>query len=419
MIRSFLRERSGQMTIIVGMLSPVGMGVAAFAIDLSNVKLVENRLHVAADAAALAAVAVLPDTTTALNRALSIAAANARPSDGTITTSPDVQFGAYDSGTKTFTANATPTNAVRVTAARTSSRGNPIIFAFAKALGFTSVDRTESAVAVRYSPAYCFLVLDPSASGAFAVSGSGKLSVPNCGVQVNSTSTTAATAGNNSTAQARSFCVVGGYSGTSFTPTPVTHCAAATDPLATLPEPSPPTAGCYYNGLNTGSSTSLPSNVTYCGNITLNGNGNFSLQPGLYYFQNATVKLLQNSSLTGSGVTIFLDANSTIQFSASGTVNLTSPSTGTYKGVLIFQSRKASPTTTNTVRGSPDIYMDGTIYTPSSTLSMTGSGSISDVAKTGYVVAGRVYYNGSVTFNFDAYSNILPAGFKYSSGLVN
>lgn len=418
-MRSFLKDRSGQMTLIVGMLSPVGMGVAAFAIDLSNVKLIDNRLHVAADAAALAAVAVLPDTTTALNRALSIAAANARPSDGTVTTASDVQFGAFDTSTKTFTANATPTNAVRVTAARTSSRGNPITFAFAKALGFTSLDRTESAIAVRFSPAYCFLVLDASASGALSVSGTGKLSVPNCGVQVNSTSATAATAGNNSIAQARSFCVVGGYSGTSFSPTPITPCAAAPDPLAALPEPSPPTAGCYYNGLNTGSSMSLPSNVTYCGNITLNGNGNFSLQPGLYYFKNATVKLLQNSSLTGSGVTIFLDANSTIQFSASGTVNLTSPSTGTYQGVLIFQSRSASAATTNVVRGSPTVYMDGTIYTPSSTLSMTGSGSISDVAKTGYVIAGRVSYNGSVTFNFDAYSNVLPVGFKYSSGLVN
>lgn len=418
-MRSFLRDRAGQMTVLVGMLSPVGLGVAAYAIDLSNVKLIDNRLHVAADAAALAAVAVLPDTTTALSRALSIAAANARPTDGTVTAASDVQFGTYDASTKTFTPNVTPTNAVRVTASRTSSRGNPIPLAFAKALGFTTVDRSESAVAVRFSPAYCFLVLDPTASGALNVSGTGKLSVPNCGVQVNSTSATAATAGNNSTAQARSFCVVGGYSGTSFSPKPVTQCAAAPDPLAALPEPSPPTAGCYFNGLNTGSSMSLPSNVTYCGNITLNGSGAFSLQPGLYYFKNATVKLLQNSSLSGSGVTIFLDANSTIQFSASGTVNLTSPSTGTYKGVLIFQSRNASATTTNVVRGSPNVYMDGTIYTPTSTLSMTGSGTISDVAKTGYVIAGRVSYNGSVTFNFDAYSNVLPVGFKYSSGLVN
>ncbi|MGT2477999.1 hypothetical protein ACU4GR_01940 [Methylobacterium oryzae CBMB20] len=87
--------------------------------------------------------------------------------------------------------------------------------------------------------------------------------------------------------------------------------------------------------------------------------------------------------------------------------------------MLIFQSRNASATTTNVVRGSPNVYMDGTIYTPTSTLSMTGSGTISDVAKTGYVIAGRVSYNGSVTFNFDAYSNVLPVGFKYSSGLVN
>lgn len=418
-MRAFAKDRSGQITVVAALLSPVGLGVAAFAVDLATVRLVDNRLHTAADAAALAAVSVLPDTATARSRALEIAALNAGSNAGAVTTEADVQFGSYDSGANTFVASTTPGNAVRVTASRTSAKGNPILMAFAQVFGVASQDRSASAVAVKFSPAYCFLVLDPTASGALSVSGNGKLSVPNCGVQVNSTSTTAATVGNNSTAQARSFCVAGGYSGSSFKPTPVTKCAPAPDPLAALPEPSPPTPNCYYNGLNTGAGTTLPANVTYCGKITLNGNGNFSLQPGLYYFQNATVKLLQNASLTGSGVTIFLDANSTIEFSASGTVNLSAPSLGPYKGVLIFQSRDASATTTNLVRGSPNIYMDGTLYMPSSTLSMTGSGTISDVAKTGYVIAGRVSYNGSVTFNFDAYSNVLPVGFKYSSGLVN
>ena len=418
-MRAFAKDRSGQITVLIGLLSPVGMSMAAFAIDLSTLSLVDNRLHTAADAAVLAAVAVLPDTTAARNRALEIAALNAKPSDGTVMTATDVQFGAYDASSKTFSANATPVNAVRVTASRTNARGNPIRFAFAKMFGLATADRAASAIAVRYSPAYCFLVLDPSASGAFSVSGAGKLSVPNCGVQVNSTSPTAATAGSNSTAVARSFCVSGGYSGSGFSPKPITKCPQAVDPLAALPEPSQPTAGCYYNGLNTGAGTTLPSNVTYCGNITLNGNGNFALQPGLYYFKNATVRLLQNASLSGSGVTIFLDETSTLQFAASGTVSLSAPSSGTYQGVLIYQSRKASASVTNVVRGSPDIYMDGTIYMPSSTLSMTGSGTISDVARTGYVIAGRVSYNGSVTFNFDAYSNVLPAGFRYSSGLVN
>ncbi|MER2266261.1 TadG family pilus assembly protein [Methylobacterium oxalidis] len=418
-MRSFVKDKAGQITMLVGLLSPIGFGVAAFAVDLATVSLVDTRLHTAADAAALAAVAVLPDTTTARTRALEIAAQNAWASDGTVTSNADVQFGTYDTAAKVFSAGATPPNAVRVTAARTTAKGNPIIFAFARVFGVASQDRSISAVAMRFSPAYCFLVLDPKASGAFNVSGTGKLSVPNCGVQVNSTSDTAATVGNNATAQARSFCVVGGASGTSFNPKPVTKCAAAPDPLALLPEPAQPTQSCTYNGLNTGSGQTLPSNATYCGKITLNGNGNFSLQPGVYYFKNATVKLLQNASLVGSGVTLFLDETSTLEFGASGTVNLSAPSQGPYKGVLIFQARGASATTTSVVRGSPDIYMDGTIYMPSSTLSMTGSGSISDVARSGYVIVGRVNYSGSVTFNFDAYSNVLPVGFKYSSGLVN
>ncbi|ACA18286.1 conserved hypothetical protein [Methylobacterium sp. 4-46] len=417
-MRHFFRDRAGQITVLASLLSPVGLGVAALAIDLSTLQMVKQRLKVTADAASLAAVAVLPDTGTALSRALAIAADNAGAGAGSVTTAADVQFGSYDSATRTFTAGATPANAVQVTASRSEARGNPVITGFARALGWATPDLSASAVAVRFSPAYCFLVLDPSASGALSVSGTGRLSVPNCGVQVNSTSASAATTGNNSTAQARSFCITGGYSGSSFSPVPITRCLPAADPLADIPEPAPPTAGCYYNGLNTGSGMTLPSNVTYCGKITLNGNGNFNLQPGLYYFKNATVELLQNASLAGSGVTIFLDATSTLKFAASGTVNLKAPSTGPYRGLLIFQSRSASATTTSVVRGSPDILLDGTIYLPSATLSMTGSGTVSDVAKSGYVIAGRVNYNGSVTFNFDVYSDVLPAGFKYSSGLV-
>lgn len=417
-MRRLLRDRSGQITVLASLLLPIGLGIAALAIDLSTLQLVKHKLKVAADAASLAAVAVLPDTTTALDRALSIAADNAGTGAGTVTAASDVRFGSYNSAAKSFTPGATPANAVQVTASRNQAHGNPVVLAFAKALGWSTPDISVSAVAVRFSPAYCFLVLDPSAPDALSVSGTGRLSVPNCGVQVNSSSATAATVGNNSTAQARSFCIVGGYSGTSFSPKPITKCAAAPDPLADIPEPAQPTAGCYYNGLNTGSGMTLPSNVTYCGKITLNGNGDFYLQPGLYYFKNATVELLQNASLVGSGVTIFLDANSTLKFAASGTVNLKAPSSGPYRGLLIFQSRSAAATTTSVVRGSPDILMDGTIYLPTSTLSMTGSGSISDVAKSGYVIAGRVSYNGSVTFNFDAYSNVLPVGFKYSSGLV-
>jgi len=61
------------------------------------------------------------------------------------------------------------------------------------------------------------------------------------------------------------------------------------DPLASLPEPSAP-GSCYLTDFNSGSGTLLPANRTYCGKFILNGSGNFQLQPGLYYFQNATVK---------------------------------------------------------------------------------------------------------------------------------
>lgn len=417
-MRRLLSDVSGGAALLFGIGCPVLIGMLALAVDTSWMFYNKGRLQTAADAAALGAVGIISNTNAALSRAVTLAAANVPSSFGTVTSNPDVQFGSYDATSKTFTVSNSNVNAVKVAAHRSVAGGNALPTFFGRIFGVTSAEASASAIAVKMGPSACFIVLEPSATEALSIRGGGKIQVPHCGVQVNSTSSNGAVTIGSSTATAKSFCFSGpSYGGSGFSPTPQTGCPAAADPLASVPEPSPPT--CSINGFNSGAGATLTPNVTYCGNITLTGGGNFNMPPGTYYFRNASLSVGQRASLTGSGVTIYLDANSTLNINSSGSVNLSAPTSGTYQGILLFQSRNAPTSTVNQITGGPDVILDGTTYTPTAIMSMSGSGSLSNVAKSGYMISRVFTYNGSPTLEFDSYSGVVPAAFVGHPALVN
>jgi Flp pilus assembly protein TadG len=411
---SFLRDERGNILVVAGFVTPLLFGVGAFVIDLGSAYRTKGALQNAADAAALAAALSLPDAAKATTAALDLSAKNT-PSDFGQTTKPaDVVFGTYDKNTKVFTPSATNINAVRVYAKRTAAHGNASPTYFARVIGASAPDLEAYATAARVGPPACVIAMSPSGNG-LSVAGSGKFSVPNCAVWVNSSASNAATAGNGATASALKFCVVGSYSGQgSFSPTPQTGCTAIADPLSNLPEPSP--GACIWNYNNNG----LNANVwpgTYCGSFTVNGGG-VTLQPGNYYFQNVTVSISSNASLSGSGVFLFLDAGSSFSHTASGSMNLSAPTSGTYAGVVIFHSRQ-SYKKSNKITGSPDFILDGTIYMPTHDLTLGGTGTINNVAKAGYVIADTFTYNGSSTFTFDSYTGVVAPGMANKAVLVD
>jgi Flp pilus assembly protein TadG len=326
----FAHDEKGGVAILVAMLASALISLGALAVDVSHSEGVKQRLQAAADAASLAASQRLPDFSAARAAAVELAAANAPNGYGTILREADVIFGIYDPETKVFTqSTATNVNAVRVSTSRTTSGGNAAPTFLGSVMGVNSVDVATQATAYRSTgPVSCVYVLDNSAVSAFSVSGGGKFNVPNCGVQVNSGHNKAAAAGNATEASAKRFCVRGGYNG-SFTPVPVTGCAAVADPLVSLPEP---TAGACQ-------ATGLTGPGTYCGAI--NVASAISLSPGLYYFRNAQVTVGSGANLTGSGVTFFFDSTSTLEIGSNAAIDLSAPTTGVYRGISIFQSRSA------------------------------------------------------------------------------
>lgn len=112
------------------------------AVDLARTQTVKTELRRVADAAARAAVANLSTSTTAAqNAAVHIAAQNTV--DGatiTLSTTNDIQIGNWNTSTSTFTSGATPYNAVRIYARRTTANGNPLSLLFGSLIGVNTVD---------------------------------------------------------------------------------------------------------------------------------------------------------------------------------------------------------------------------------------------------------------------------------------
>jgi hypothetical protein len=124
--------------------------------------------------------------------------------------------------------------------------------------------------------------------------------------------------------------------------------------------------------------------------------------------------------MTGTEVLIFLDANSSISLASSGTVNLTAPRSGTYKGISIFQSRSATINNSAiSLTGSSDFLLDGTIYAPRANLRLTGNSAITTTSKSGYVIANRLTFGGSSTFTIGAWGGTQALGKPQKAALVN
>jgi hypothetical protein len=398
----FLRDERGTFAVLGAMMISMLLGAGALGIDVSYGWWVKSKLQAAADAAALAAAQNLPDTAAASSAAVSIAPQNVNANFGTVVAASDVQIGTYDPSTGVFTAGG-GTSAVQVTAGRTAAKGNATPVFLAGIFGWRS-DINARAIAYRLTsgPAYCVVVLNTAnAVGAFSAQGGGDFSVPNCGVYVNSSHSKAASSSGASTARARSFCLVGGYSGT-FTATPTTGCAVAADPLASVPEPTLPA----YCPASAYTSSTPPADCTYTGSITWGSNRTFS---GKYYFKNATVTI-NGGNMTGTETMWYFDATSTLDLGSSGTVNLTAPSSGTYKGIAIFQSRSAPVNNVMKITGSADFLLDGTLYMPRAELQLNGNSTVSVNGKTGYVIAYELHYTGASTFTVGTWGGTQALG---------
>ncbi len=165
-------RRRGATLIYSVLVMSVMIAFVSLAVDFGRIQSCKTSLQTAADAAARqGAMNLQLGYSGARTKAISAAAYNTVDNTPVVLQSADVEFGLWDPTTKTFTAlsgsaqNSATT--VRVTAQRTTARGNAISTLFTKLLGFNSANLTVTAIATRgkIAPATVNGIMSPWLAG--------------------------------------------------------------------------------------------------------------------------------------------------------------------------------------------------------------------------------------------------------------
>ena len=148
----------------MALLLVVMLGMLAFAIDIGYIALARSQLQVAADATALAAAASMNLERVEMEAvARRFAGANYVSARPVQLDSSDIEYGTWDTATRTFTPSSSPGNAVRVTTRADRSNGGEVPLFFGRIFNKMSVRQQASAVAVT-NPRDIAFVIDLSGS---------------------------------------------------------------------------------------------------------------------------------------------------------------------------------------------------------------------------------------------------------------
>jgi hypothetical protein len=257
------------------------------------------------------------------------------------------------------------------------------------------------------------LVLNPSAKGAFNVTGGASVVITgDASLVVDSADPAGATTTGSGNVLSSQYYFTGvpGWNSTSsgtfdnlatglFDPSIINSGVPPTpDPLAGLPVPTMPPVATLPDGKPANKQVNFTGNNqygavngvltlspgTYAG-ISGSGSSTIVLQPGIYYMDGGGFGISGGASITvsgpaspdtGNGVMIYNNPQSNsdnLSFTGtSGFVYLPSPDTGIYKGISLFQARSA--TNTVSVSGNGNTQITGTFYAAGGTLGISGNG---------------------------------------------
>jgi len=274
---------------------------------------------------------------------------------------------------------------------------------FAKAFGVQNVTMSARAVAHLAGGNNCIFALDPSASGALSVDTFASIT-SQCGIVVESASSSAVSCGVLGSITASSIGVVGGVQSffCGINPNPVTGIATPNpnDPLAYLAKPS--VGSCTFSSqkiyTSTTSPTSNPSTLNpgvYCGGISIQPGANVVFNPGVYILKSSSgsnptggltidigTNITTNTSLSPYGVMFYnygpvgaITFNFT-SFASNDQVSLTAPTTGTYQGMLFFQDPGDSTAAQIIGSSSYNTTLQGSYYFPKASVVFAFDGTV-------------------------------------------
>ena len=428
------RDRRGNALAIAGAALPLLVGAAGLATDTINWTLWKRELQRAADSAAIAGVyersggATEDETEAAVDHDLTV---NHHTGMSLVAGYPQVEFPA-DDGDRI--------NQVQV------------VLAVKKRLPFSSLFMSDAPTIIARATAAnvpgpgdaCVRAqeTDPSKTG-ILVTGNAEINMPDCTLHSNSPSTNSAHGKGSGKVVAEGVSAVGGIQSSkdwtvdSYDP----YAPALDDPFKDV-TPNPDDMKCAGANVTKGNKTEwvpavLDENTNLNGSLDNNGNKancfsslsvssntTLTLPAGTYYINGGGANI--QGDISCNGCTIVLtnkdpSPDATIgQFkvNASAKLNLTAPTDGPFKGIAIYQDRRAkdSSSAQNKINGNSESVITGALYFPSQELDYNGTGNTSAVCT--LFVARRVVFSGnSGTSNkFKKLSECAAAGLPSSGG---
>ena len=380
-MRRFRKDARGNVGVMAALTVSMVTAGAGFGVEAGYWFYDTTRMQQAADAAAYAATAELRS---GASQEQMLAAAQAAAQSNGVTVNVD-QIQMTSPATVNGAANE---NAVSVLIERTEQRLFSAMFT-----STPMVVQAKSTAAFAVASDTCILALDRAASQAVNFAGNTTANFTGCVVMANSMAGDAVHSQGSSVVNAPCAVSVGGADVTSdfrlSCGAVVTSAPPAADPFRSVPEPS-------VSGVCKNSSGRNLDPGRYCGGMTLKNNVN--LAPGVYVIDGGTLRINANANLVGSGVTIFLANNASLDINGNATVTLSAPTSGDYKGVLFMGSRSNSDVGV-TLNGTADSLMTGAIYFPKQAVSYLGN--FSGQSGCTQVVAKTITWSGNTTLTVD------------------
>jgi hypothetical protein len=372
----------GQVLPLIAVALAVLMGFGGIAVDVGYLEYRNQTQQTATDAAAAGGAEALlhagcPNQTAANNAALANASNNGYGNGGNITVTAN---NPPQSGP--FASNAC---AVAVTIA---SQHNATFFS--KLFGFANgMNESTSAVAeVESTGSGCIYLLSMTVDQNF---NGDSFNATQCGMLINNTA-------NFNGSNFKMLDI--GYAGAAPNENGSTFSEGVPAPMLPVTDPCPEISGCAYltaNPPSTANCTSLNENG-YTGSVSagcyssFNINGShITMNPGTYVFTGFTN--FNGSTITGTGVTLYVTAGGTPPNFNGDPVTLSPPTTGPGAGVLYYQV--PSNTSNPNFNGSEPNY-SGLMYAPGAP-DVNFNGAAGNYL---VIVFGGVNFNGSTTFDF-------------------
>ena len=395
-MRHLAGNERGNVLVLVAATMPLLIGSAGLGVDSIQLSLAKRQLQRAADSGAIAgAYAVLQSkpVSVSVNHDLTLNDKFPLASPAIIENAPTT--GAYRNNTR----------AVRVVL--TARRSTPFMSFFTETTPTLQAEATATAV---YAGKFCMVSLEQGTSTGITFAGSSDLNL-GCGVSTNSKSSTAVVASGSALIVASPISAVGGVPQSNGYVKPTTllpYSPMQSNPYQSVPLPTLP-SGCkpsFSVSPNQTTSAGSTSPGVYC-YASYDIKGTWRPPAGsTIYVAGGTLSFGSQADVACNGCTFILTGPAgtttptstsvvaaTLSMHGGAVLNLTSPNSGIYKGLIMYQDPRAAAGISTHINGNSQSSFEGGFYFKRGDVTFNGNSGLRTECM--QLVARRLTFTGN------------------------